>query len=589
MPLGHLSVKLKGCAVGLGPGIARRIVPENFSKGDLTVPTSQKSPSLRRIWIALTLASLTSFGCSPEKKEEISAETSGYLPADKKTGGSSPQTADAIPADAKAGTGSTAANAATLPSATDGPAIPAAPTPPEFQVGKLDPKIASREFMTLSLPADFSDPEAIKTYIGKNSRSMRELLAEANRQTLPRDEALKRGMELGRDKVKAADSLAKIAADDEQKSLAALSKLEALAQMTSMGDVLSSDELRDFASKQTSSELPQIAEQAAALLLALSIGDLEKGTTSAEAVVATIEKSLEAKALGAPTLSSIAGAIEAIEAKTQKPQLELAQKVEAKFRDSKDNSLSMTAWQILAQRTPSMEAMMQALEPGSSDANKPEDLEAKVLQAFKDLPSQWTAFFVASQSTNVEYSGRIDAAKVLIKAVESQLDSMPPSETKEELKGTCEKFWKRVNVLGTELDLSGLVDTEGKPFNIEDYKGKVVVLDFWATWCGPCIEELPNMRKLLETRKEQGVEVVGINVDEDRSRLDSFLSTEKLPWKTFVSGNPEKKAFETEAVARLGINAIPFIAILGKDGKVAAIHARGRALDAKVAELVGAP
>ncbi|AMV34635.1 Thiol-disulfide oxidoreductase ResA [Pirellula sp. SH-Sr6A] len=572
----------------------------NFVEGRKTVLSSPFSRKAARVWIAITLASLTSFGCGPEKKEEISAETSGYMPADKKGGVASAKPAGGTPEkDAKVAADASTTNAAapvppavassdSAPGSKD-PAMPAAPTPPEFELGKIDPKIAAREFMTLKLPESLTDAETLKTYIAKNSRSMRELLAEANRQTLPSDEALKRGMELGRDKVKAADALAKIAADDEQKSLAALSKLEALAQMTSMGDILSSDDLRDFASKLTSSELPQIAEQAAALLLALSIGDLEKGTTTPEAVIATIEKSLEAKTLGAPTLSSITGAIEALEAKTEKPQLELAQKVEAKFRDSKDTSLSMTSWKLLAQRTPSLDALTQALEPGSETAMKPEEIEAKVQQVLKDLPSQWTSFFIASQSTNVEYSGRIEAAKVLIKTVESQLDSLPPSENIKELKATCENFWKRVDVLGKELDLSGLVDTEGKPFQIDDYKGKVVVLDFWATWCGPCLEEIPSMRKLLETRKEQGVEVVGINVDEDRTRLDAFLSTEKLPWKTFVSGNPEKKAFETEAVARLGINAIPFIAILGKDGKVAAIHTRGRALDTKVAELVGAP
>jgi thiol-disulfide isomerase/thioredoxin len=137
------------------------------------------------------------------------------------------------------------------------------------------------------------------------------------------------------------------------------------------------------------------------------------------------------------------------------------------------------------------------------------------------------------------------------------------------------------------LDFSGLAELDGKPFSFESYKGKVVVLDFWATWCGPCLEEIPNLKSMLEKRQSEGVEIIGINLDEDRSRLESFLGTEKLPWKTVVSSDATKVAFETPLVSKIGISAIPFIAIIGKDGKVAAIHTRGKNLDPKVAELLG--
>ena len=280
-------------------------------------------------------------------------------------------------------------------------------------------------------------------------------------------------------------------------------------------------------------------------------------------------------------MSSVAGAIEAIENKTKTPQMELAKKLEAAFRDNKDFNASMGAWQVLAQRTKSMADLQEALEKEN------DVIETAAKAVLEDLPSPWTAFFLASSSTNIEYSGRVDAAKILVKLAEEKIDSLPSEELKSELKSNCEKFWKRVNIVGSELDFSGLAELDGKPFSFDSYKGKVVVLDFWATWCGPCLEEIPNLKSMLEKRQSDGVEIIGINLDEDRSRLDSFLGTEKLPWKTVVSSDATKVAFETPLVSKIGISAIPFIAIIGKDGKVAAIHTRGKNLDPKVAELLG--
>jgi thiol-disulfide isomerase/thioredoxin len=191
-------------------------------------------------------------------------------------------------------------------------------------------------------------------------------------------------------------------------------------------------------------------------------------------------------------------------------------------------------------------------------------------------------------STQLEYSGRVEAAKAFIRFAESKIDILPTENAKEELKQNSEKFWKRVNVLGSEIDFSELADVEGKAFNLDDYKGKVVIVDVWATWCNPCIEELPNLRNLYKDQQTKGLEIIGINVDEDSARLAAFLSSEKLPWKTYVSSNAEKREFETPAVSRLGISAIPFIAVIGKDGKVAAIHLRGRALEKKILEILAA-
>jgi len=581
LSLTELSVKLCSSIHGSLWIIAK---PIDFSKTLKEVAVAFRIQPLSIISCIAWTAALSLTGCGPEKKDEVSAATSGYMPADakkessEKSGKSSASTTEAGNLALPSGNPPANANPAGTQSSSGG--LPQAPNLPEFEPGKIDPAIAGREFMKLAIP-DSKEPDALAAYLSKNGRALRELFAEGSKKTLTREIVLKRGMELCRDKVAVAEKLMTAATDNKQKSMGIISKMEALTQMAGMGDVISADDLRDFVSKQISSDIPEIAEQSTAIWLALAVNDLESGSAKPEGVIETIEKTLQSKTLGPAILSSVAGAIEAVEKSTKTPQIELAKRVEAAFRDSKDPNASMMAWQVLAQRTKSMADLQEALGK-ENDA-----LEAAAKAVLEDLPSPWTAFFLASSSTNIEYSGRVEAAKILVKLAEEKIDSLPSEELKSELKSNCEKFWKRVSIVGSELDFSGLAELDGKPFSIESYKGKVVVLDFWATWCGPCLEEIPNLKSMLEKRQSEGVEIIGINLDEDRNRLDSFLGTEKLPWKTIVSSDATKVAFETPLVSKIGISAIPFIAILGKDGKVAAIHIRGKNLDPKVAELLG--
>jgi len=106
----------------------------------------------------------------------------------------------------------------------------------------------------------------------------------------------------------------------------------------------------------------------------------------------------------------------------------------------------------------------------------------------------------------------------------------------------------------------------------KDLKGKVVVLDFWATWCRPCIAEVPHMKKLYAHYKDRGVEFVGISLDRDRKRLRDTIRDRQMNWIHTHSNHPGGNPL----AAKFGIQAIPTIWVLGKDGKVFSDNARGR-------------
>ena len=79
-------------------------------------------------------------------------------------------------------------------------------------------------------------------------------------------------------------------------------------------------------------------------------------------------------------------------------------------------------------------------------------------------------------------------------------------------------------------------DLDGKPLSVANYKGKVVLVDFWATWCGPCVAELPNVLQTYEKYHPKGFEIVGISLDSDKARLTSFLAQRKMTWRQYFDG-----------------------------------------------------
>jgi thiol-disulfide isomerase/thioredoxin len=155
----------------------------------------------------------------------------------------------------------------------------------------------------------------------------------------------------------------------------------------------------------------------------------------------------------------------------------------------------------------------------------------------------------------------------------------------------------RLGWIGKEAELAG-TQLDGQPFDLEELKGKVVLVDFWATWCPPCIEELPNLVENYKKYRDRGFEVVGVSLDVDKEALGRFVAgenptKEELKWVTLfwseAGENAVESPYENPLAKKFGVDGVPSTYLVDQEGKVISLGVRGERLGEKLAELLGTP
>jgi len=237
----------------------------------------------------------------------------------------------------------------------------------------------------------------------------------------------------------------------------------------------------------------------------------------------------------------------------------------------KDDAAALAELRALLTFTPRPKTLAEAMAKFREVMPKLEALAEKYKDAEKAGPQ---ALYVIGM-----ISMRLEDTKKAKAAFTKFLKRYPDHAAKGQVKSQLDKL----NAVGNAAKEFQTQDLAGKAVKLSDFRGKVVLLDFFAGWCPPCRAEMPNLVKLYAKYKGRGFEIVGISMDRGLDKAKAYVKRAGITWTVVF----EKPGGWNNPVAKLyGIRSIPATYLLDKEGKILRMGLRGKALEAELAKLL---
>lgn len=225
-----------------------------------------------------------------------------------------------------------------------------------------------------------------------------------------------------------------------------------------------------------------------------------------------------------------------------------------------------------------------------NDSLKINQLKTEVDKVYQEIISKWADELAAKVKQHKDKFASIIALQMLdpqkylgvYQELEKNLGAKYPQHPMVQM---LHKIVAQQSALspGTPCPEIALPDPNGKEIRLSSFKGKVVLIDFWASWCKPCRVEMPNVIALYKKYKDKGFEIFGVSLDKDKASWVKAIKEDGITWPQ-VS---DLKFWNSEVVPVFNVEAIPFTVLVDKNGMIAAKGLRGADLENKIKELLG--
>jgi hypothetical protein len=374
-------------------------------------------------------------------------------------------------------------------------------------------------------------------------------------------------------------------ATEQQRVDGVRGQLQALSHLTAMGDAASAKALRSLAEDNLESKDAAIAGDSRIVLIGLGIDAFQAGDTdAADEIVALIEAMQPNPSADVPAVLVMA---EARQMLANYGLIDQAAKVRDKILSLYGNSSDPMIAQVAADAagTTKFDVTTRLLNAIlENDQVAMSRWTEAVSELVAKAPEMNTVQFLASAALQLEAAGRDAFVEETFRILSEQFTD-PQAATTAEVETAKNAMEARQEVIGSAFDFGELPSVPGQNVSPEDYENKVVLMPFWAITIPESLQLVRSLKEIRDRYPER-VSIIGINLDPEQAPLQEFLAANEMGFPSFRSVSSSTESVANPMAARFGLVSLPFVAILDRDGTVAALDFTGRKLAATVEGLV---